>query len=72
MPPDAWLPIWVAIAVGVVLGAIPITYAFSRPMSGLKRLGSVALGLIVLAVSPVIGFWFILLRIVDYPTPRAP
>lgn len=72
MEPEAWLPIWVAVAAGVVLGAIPIAYAFSRPMSKLKRLGSVVLGLIVLAISPAIGLWFILLRIVDYPTPPAP
>ena len=61
MQPEAWLAIWVAVAAGVILGAIPMAYAFSRPMSTLRRVGLVVLGLVLLAISPLVGLWFMLL-----------
>jgi uncharacterized transporter YbjL len=61
--PEDWLPLWIGVAAGIVLGAIPIAFAFSRPMSRLKRLGAFVLGLIVYVICPAIGVWFILLRV---------
>jgi ABC-type molybdate transport system permease subunit len=72
MRPEDWLPLWVSACAGIVLGALLVAYAFSRPMSRLKRLGSVALGLMMLVICPAIGYWLIVLRSIGDPSPPAP